>query len=76
MSNKAKVFVTNIVSDKKIELVKDIHAHKVICDCTVEGSTFTERGTCRIFSYQEYDDVVTHGFYMVEKESAKKGDLS
>ena len=61
-----KVMVTNIVSDEIIELVENIFAHQVVCDCTVEGSEFTEKSVCRIFSREEYDDVSKHGFYCVE----------
>lgn len=61
-----RVMVTNIVSDEMIELAKDLYTHKVICDCTIEGSEFTEKGVCRIFSNEEYEDVLNHGFYYIE----------
>lgn len=59
-----RVFVTNIKSD---EIIQDIILlHKVICDCTIEGTDNTEKEVCRIFSIKEYGNVLKYGFYYIE----------
>ncbi|MBO5435641.1 hypothetical protein J6A31_07595 [bacterium] len=60
--SREKVFVTNITKDKLKHMSDDIWLHEVICDCTSENG-ITEKQTCRIFSYKEYEDVMTKGYY-------------
>lgn len=60
-----KVYVTNITSDKNTNMGYGVWLHHVICDCTVENGE-TEKQVYRIFSRQEYDDVINHGYYEVE----------
>lgn len=62
-----KVYVTNITSDKNTNMGSGVWLHHVICDCTVENGE-TEKQVYRIFSRQEYDDVINHGYYEVEVE--------
>lgn len=64
----AKVYVTNIKKDELVKMTDEISLHRVICDCTVEGSTQTNKEVCRIFSYKEYEDVSKYGYYFVESE--------
>lgn len=59
-----KVLVTNITKDSIVDTECNVKLHHVVCDCTGEGGE-TEKQVHRIFSNQEYESVMSNGYYEV-----------
>ena len=62
------VFVTNITKDENTyvgtHMGHEIWLHHVVCDCTVPGGE-TEKQVYRIFTPEEYADVMSKGYYQI-----------
>jgi len=60
-----RVLVSNITKDTNTDMGYGVWLHHVICDCTYENG-ITDKQAYRIFSYREYDDVISKGYYEYE----------
>ncbi|SDB14550.1 hypothetical protein [Eubacterium oxidoreducens] len=67
----SKIFITNIISDTlktngKPEIT-NLKLHELICDRQIEGGTL-ERQVTSILDFNEYQSVISNGFYTVNDE--------